>query len=113
MIDFACKKIELNDVIRCSFDLTKSDLKIMFFLFNNSSLTSSEISSELSLDLSTIQRSLKRLYKKDIVRRNQKNLEKGGYVYEYEINSKNEIKNRIINIIEDWKDNVEKELKKI
>ncbi|MBS3079594.1 hypothetical protein J4218_05720 [Candidatus Pacearchaeota archaeon] len=35
MIDFACKRFELREVIKCGFGLTKSDLRIMDFLIKN------------------------------------------------------------------------------
>lgn len=113
MIDFACKKIELEEVIKCSLDLAKSDLKILFYLFGKGRFTSSKLASNLDLDLSTIQRSVKKLYEKDILTRSQKNLENGGYIYEYKIKDKQELKERIINIIEEWKKDVQKELQKL
>ncbi len=93
MIDFACKRFELNEVIKCGLALTKSDLIIMYFLIKNRErLSSLEISKRIGLDLSTVQRSLKRLNEKNLVVRSQTNLANGGYVYSYTIRDKKEIR---------------------
>jgi len=113
MIDFACKRFELKDVIKCGLGLTKSDFLIMDFLIKNKkTYGSNEIAEKLGLDLSTIQRSLKNLNEKRIVIRGQNNLSGGGYVYRYKINDKIVIRNMMMEIINQWVKKVEYELEK-
>jgi predicted transcriptional regulator len=113
MIDFACKRFELNEVIKCGLSLTKSDLNIMYFLIKNRDRFSSfQISEKLNLELSTVQRALKRLYEKNIVIRSQTNLSNGGYVYRYEIRDKKDLRKIIMIVINNWVKKVEEELNK-
>lgn len=112
-IDFACKKFELSEIIKCSLGLTKSDFKIMEFLLKEKKeFRSLEISKKLSLDLSNVQRSLKKLSEKEIILRSQFNLSNGGYIYKYKINNSKEIKNMILNIVNNWVKKVESKIER-
>ena len=95
MIDFACKQFDLNDVIRCSLGLTKTEFQIMKYLLKKTSnnCTTISVSKKLNLNLTTIQKAVKKLSIKKILLRHQKNLKNGGYVYTYECNLKLNIKN--------------------
>lgn len=113
MIDFACKKFELKDVIKCSLGLTKSEFKIINFLMENrKKFNSSELAEELDLDLSTVQRSLKKLAEKRVIIRSQINLASGGYIYLYNINDKMIIRKIIKDIIHSWVDKFHMELER-
>jgi len=50
MIDFACKKFDLKEVIRCSLNFTKTEFKILEYLMENSNkkFTTQEISKYLN-----------------------------------------------------------------
>ena len=113
-LNFACKRFELDEVIKCGLSLSKADYKIMDFLVKNSEeyFNTSEISSELGFDKSTVQRSIKKLHKKEIVTRNQKNLPRGGYIFSYKIKNKKEIKHMIKEIISNWVKTFEERLDK-
>lgn len=111
MIDFACKRFELDEVIKCGLGLTKSDFMIMHHLIKSRErLTSLEISEKLDVDVSTAQRSLKKLNEKNIVKRFQTNLANGGYLYSYEANSKLILRKIILEVIHGWTKKVENEL---
>ncbi len=114
MIDFACKLFDISEIIKCSLNLTKSDLKILEHLIStkNESLTSDEISSNLKIDISTAQRSLKKLRDKNLIIRRQNNLSPGGYVYKYRCQDKIIIKKNINDIISNWSKKVDIELNK-
>jgi len=49
MIDFACKKFDLKEVIRCSLNFTKTEFKILEYLMENSNkkFTTQEISKNI------------------------------------------------------------------
>ena len=51
MIDFACKKIDINETIRCSLNLTKAEFKIFEFFMKNPAkrFESKEIAENLEL----------------------------------------------------------------
>ena len=111
MIDFACKRFEIKEVIKCGFGLTKSDFNIMDFLMKNKkTFNSNELAEKLDLDLSTVQRSLKNLNEKNIVIRGQNNISSGGYIYIYKINEKKIIREMIMNTINKWVKKAEQEL---
>ncbi|MEN7982412.1 MAG: helix-turn-helix domain-containing protein [Nanoarchaeota archaeon] len=115
MIDFACKQFDLDDIIKCGLGLTKKEVEIMkYFLKNkNKECTTFSISKKLDLNLTTIQKAVKKLSEKNIIIRHQKNLSNGGYVYTYEINSKQKIRKILKNIIKNWADKVEEEIDKL
>jgi predicted transcriptional regulator len=114
MIDFACKEFDLEDIIKCGLGLTKAEHKIfMYFLeHKGKELTTLKISKKLNLNLTTIQKAVKKLHEKEILIRHQKNLENGGYVYSYEISSKQKIRDVLKKIIKNWSEKVETEIDK-
>lgn len=112
MIDFACKKIDLNEVIICSLNLTKAEFRIFRFFIKNPSkrFESKDIAKELNLELSTVQRSMKKMNEKGIIKRSQINLEKAGYTYSYCLCEKQKIKNTVKDIVNEWTNSFEKEI---
>ena len=109
MIDFACKTFNIENIIKCSLGLTKSEYKILGFFIDNPEnyFTSEEISKELSLNLTTIQKAVKKLNDKKIINKYQQNLSNGGYIFIYSSNSKSEIKQVIMDTIKNWTKQVE------
>lgn len=111
MIDFACKRFNLDEIIKCGLGLTKSDYKILKFLVGRSGhFSSGRIATKVGVDLSTAQRSLKKLREKELIVRGQENLSPGGYVYYYSGREKGEIKKIILEIARHWSSGVEKAL---
>ena len=113
MIDFACKRFNLDEIIKCGLGLTKSDYKIMRFLVATPKEMSSEnVAKGVGVDLSTAQRSLKKLRGKELINRQQKNLSPGGYSYFYRGKTKAEIRKIILGIVSIWAGKVEGELER-
>jgi predicted transcriptional regulator len=114
MIDFACKKFSLEEVLRCSLNLSKAELDILKFLIKNKheDVNTKIIQSKVKLDLTTVQRAVKKIYKLGILDRTQANLGNGGYVFSYKIKSKVEIKNKVIEIVDNWSKRVGNEFDK-
>ncbi len=113
MIDFACKKFDLDEVIKCSLGLSKSEFKIVKILIkSDKELSSLRIAESSKLDLSSVQRSLKKLNEKSLISRSQKNLSGGGYKYFYSIKNKSLIREKIKGILENWSTRVEEALTK-
>lgn len=104
MIDFACKRFKLDEVIRCGLGITKADYDVMKMMLrkNNAWLSTHELLQQSQFNLSTIQRAVKKLHDKGIIERRQDNLEGGGYVYLYKVRSKKEIKEIVMNIVNNW-----------
>ena len=111
-MDFSCKKFNIDEVIKCSLGLTKSDFKILKFLLKNSSkkFDTSSLSNKFHLDKSTIQRSVKKLYAKKLVLRSQLNQSVGGYIFFYSIKDKSQLKKFVLDIIDHWVKTVEENM---
>jgi predicted transcriptional regulator len=113
MISFACQDIEFKDLLRCSFELSKTEYNLMMFLLKTEKQYRAEdLGQMMKLDRTTVQKSIKKLADKDLVFRQQINLDKGGYTFEYTIKNKAEIKRRMEKIVENWYDEVLKEIRK-
>lgn len=114
MTDFACKEFKVEDVIKCALNLTKSNLTVMkYFLSENENWVDTEsLSKTFNLDIATIQRSVKKLHEKEIWQRSQQNLDGGGYIYRYKINSRAEVKNIVMNVVSSWAERVGQKLEK-
>lgn len=114
MIEFACKNISLDEIIKCSFSLTKTELNIFKYIVKSKTkqLTTEEISKSLNLDLSTVQRAVKKLTDQDILVKTQKNLSSGGYIFLYSCKSKENIKLKIMDNFYNFSQKVENSLNK-
>lgn len=103
MIDFACKKFDIEEVVKCSLGLSKSEFRLLNFLIeNDKQFTTDELSKKLNLDKSTIQRSVKKLHQKNLVSRGQINQSIGGYLFLYRIKEKEKIRKIVLDTIEAW-----------
>lgn len=103
MISFACKKIDIKDIIKCSFDLNKTDYNILMFLIRQKEyLSTNDVAGMMDLDRTSIQKSIKRLTQKSLVVRSQQNLEGGGYMFSYRIKDKDQIKKQILEMVSSW-----------
>jgi predicted transcriptional regulator len=114
MIDFACKKFEISEVIKCSIGLSKAEFRLFDFFIKHSEedFSTDELSKKLKLDKSTIQRGVKKLHGKNLLFRIQLNQSIGGYLFRYKIKNKLEIKKNVLSVLESWNSRVEQELKK-
>mgnify|MGYP000429755700 CR=1 FL=1 len=113
MIDFACKQIELSDLIQCSFQLTKTEYKILVHLIEKDKKEDvKSLAEELKLDRSTVQKAIKKLYQKELIKRNQMNIRSGGYLYVYKAKDKEKIKDEILDLIENWSTSAKESIKK-
>jgi len=109
MIDFACKKLNLEEVIRCSLNLTKTEYKILDYLIKNhrDQFTTQEVSRIFKMGLSTTQKAIKKISDEGLIKKIQKNRSKGGYILIYSIKEKLILKEKILNIINNWVQKVE------
>ncbi len=112
MIDFACKKLDLSEVMRCGLGITKTEQDILFYLFENEWSTANDVAKKSDISLATAQRSLKNLHSKELVDRRQQNLDLGGYLFFYKAKDKDHIKTELKSILDGWIRNVESSLNK-
>lgn len=107
MVDFACRNISKEDILRCSFNLNKTEYLVLTALFSGQHAIK-EISSSTSLDRTTIQKAIKGLIAKRIILR-----KKCLSAYVYYIEDKVQFKKELSKIISQWYSSVRKEIKKI
>lgn len=112
MIYFACKKLDIEEVMRCGLGITKTEQLILKFLLKKEWCTANKLVTELNISLATTQRSLKNLHEKQLVDRHQQNLDKGGYLFIYKAKDKEKIKIKLKNILKEWINDVENSLEK-
>lgn len=86
-MDFACKQIDVEQVLQCSFGLTKAGCAVMRLLLARPRewLGSDFVAQETGYDLATAQRSLKHLVERGVLVRRQQNRVGGGYEYVYRV----------------------------
>ena len=114
MITFLCKKISKEDLIRCAFALNKTEYNLLIFLSKKEDkYTASQISELMKLDRTTIQKAIKNLVDKKIVKRTQQNISGGGYTFLYTLLDKKELKEKIKGVVKRWCEGVEKSINEL
>ena len=113
MISFACKTVDLKDIITCSFDLNKTEYELLMFLVKQEEpLTISDIAGKTGFERSTVQKAISKLLTKEVVERRQLNLKGGGYRFIYQVEDKEALKERMRSIVDGWHRNVLEAVKK-
>jgi predicted transcriptional regulator len=111
MITFSCKKISDEELVRCSFDLNKTQYNILNLMLNDDRTRRiSRISRDMGLERTTVQKAMKGLVAKGLIRKMQRNLPRGGYIFLYSVNDKDRIKREMMGIIYKWYKSVEKKI---
>jgi predicted transcriptional regulator len=106
-LHFACKQIDFADLVRCSFNLNKTEYSLFMHLIEqNEAYCAATIGEEMGKDRTTIQKAVKKLVEKGLVLKRQMNLETGGYTYVYKIKDKETIRETILSIVNSWHKNV-------
>jgi len=111
-ISFACKRIQINQILRCSFGLSAAEFETLRALLKRGESTVEELASALNKDRTTVQRATKPLLAKGLVKRRQYNLESGGYQYSYSPADKDMIKREISKQFSSFSELVQKEIEK-
>src|SRR3989339_1686432 len=103
MIDFACKKIDIADIIMCSHGLSRTEYAVLMALMGPGGLRSvSEIAASMGLERTTVQKALAALLSKKLTQRRQLNLSGGGYAYRYSALPKEVFRAGLIATIGGW-----------
>jgi len=111
MIDFACKRFEIDKIIKCGLNLSKADFKVMKELLTKDDyVTTEELVEKLGFNISTVQRAVKKLTEKKLVIRSQENLSGGGYKFLYKVRERQEVRKILIALVRKWSDKVEETL---
>jgi predicted transcriptional regulator len=103
-MEFACRQIDVKDIIACSLGLKKSEYRVFELLLTSNHVTLKELAKKLDLDRTTLQKIFKNFVANDLVERYQENLDNGGYIFIYKIKDKTLLKKRIHTAIDKWHD---------
>ena len=110
-INFACKRVPIEQIIKCSFALSKTDYLVFKILLNSENeLNIQKLQEKIGKDRTTIQRSIKNLLTQDLIFRRQINLDTGGFMYCYEMKKKDSIKQKILDHFDNYKIKVMEEI---
>jgi uncharacterized protein len=113
-VTFACKKITHEELVRCSFDLNKTEYNVLVFLLKRGrEIMISGIADGMDLERTTVQKAMKRLLKKQLIKRFRRNLPKGGYIYLYNVSKRDEIKARMKEAVHGWYNRINREIDKL
>ncbi|MDP7494085.1 MAG: helix-turn-helix domain-containing protein [Candidatus Undinarchaeales archaeon] len=108
---FACRSVSFKGIVTCGFELSRTEYTVMMHLLSDAEeLTASEIAKDLAKDRTTVQRAVMSLTGKNILRRRQSNNPRGGYTFFYSIKDKDQLKQRILDIIEQWTAEIRREM---
>lgn len=83
--------MKIDKIMKCVLELSKADIKILGFFTNHpkEEYDTYQVANKLKFNLSTVQRSVKKLFERNLILRKQENLDNGGYYFYYVINDKN------------------------
>ncbi len=113
MVEYLCKRFDFESMIKCTFNLSESEVKVLLTLMDcKSGECVNSVAKKLERDRSTIQKTILKLLDKGLVEKRKLNLEDGGYIFHYTPKSKPVIKKQMLNSIETWHSNVKKEILK-
>ena len=90
----------------CIFNIKPLDVAVYLTLLKNGPSKVSTVAQLLNRDRSTVQRSVQNLMRAGLVRRKQVNLRKGGYFYRYEVIPFKDLRSKILETIEEWRNEV-------
>lgn len=97
MVDLSCMDLSIEDMLQCSFGLSKLELSVLLALLRRDGWTStSSLAKSIGKDRSVVQRGISSLLGKNLAQREQSNRERGGYEYLYRARDKAAIKKRIL-----------------
>lgn len=114
IMQFACKKISLKDVLKCSFNINKTSFEVLIILIKSKDkLTIIDISKKINLTSSSVQKAIKNLINKELINRIKINKDKGGYFFKYYIKNKKGIKELLIKNTNNWAKDIIKRISKL
>jgi predicted transcriptional regulator len=97
MVDLSCMDLSIEDMLQCSFGLSKLELSVLLVLLKKKNWTStSTLAKALRKDRSVVQRGISSLMEKGLAKREQSNKERGGYEFVYQAKDKEAIKKLIL-----------------
>jgi predicted transcriptional regulator len=107
-MEFACKQIDIDEVVKCSLGLTRAEYRVFKrYMALKNEVTLSALSKKTGLDRTTVQKASLKLVEKGLLFRSQRNRPRGGYEFLYSIAGRSEIRSKVRDIVRSWWESVD------
>ena len=101
-IDFTCKRVTLQDLVQCNYNLNDSEYEIFAQIIKSRrGLSVKELVEKTNKDRTTVQKILTKLIKRKLLMKRQMNLERG-FMFVYFSKNREEIFNEIEQNVENY-----------
>jgi predicted transcriptional regulator len=91
-----------QDLVQCMYSLTDLEMEALRELLRRGATTSDELAKRLRRDRSTVYRSLQKLVSCQVVRKETRSLERGGYYHAYTAVPMDVLRTRLEGCVEEW-----------
>lgn len=91
-----------QDLVQCMYSLTDLEMDALRELLRRGPMTSDDLAKRLHRDRSTVYRSLQRLVSCQVVRKETRSLERGGYYHAYTAVPMDVLRTRLEGCVEEW-----------
>ena len=90
------------DLVRCMYNLTELEMDALGVLLRHGTMGADDLARRLRRDRSTVYRGLQKLVSCQVVRKESRSIDRGGYYHVYTAVPREEIRARLEHCIEDW-----------
>ncbi|MDY6818958.1 MAG: helix-turn-helix domain-containing protein [Halobacteriales archaeon] len=97
---------DFEEIMGCVIGIGGREIRTYLALLDRPGSTVEELANDLERDRSNVNRSLSRLLELDLVRRERRLLDPGGYVYQYTAEPLPETKERLHQTLDAWTEHV-------
>jgi predicted transcriptional regulator len=95
-----------TDLLRCMYNLSDLDMEVLKLLLNEGPARAEDLADSLERDRSTVYRSLQKMVSCQVVTKESRSLERGGYYHVYASVPRDLLRDRLSHCIEEWHDRV-------
>jgi predicted transcriptional regulator len=91
-----------TDLLRCMYNLTDMDMEALKLMLTEGPFKADDLADRLGRDRSTVYRSLQKLVSCQVVTKETRSLERGGYYHVYAVVPRDVLRERLEHCIEEW-----------
>lgn len=91
-----------TDLLRCMYNLSDMDLEALRLLMSEGPFKAEDLAERLGRDRSTIYRSLQKMVSCQVISKETRSLERGGYYHVYAAVPRDVLKDRLDHCIQEW-----------
>lgn len=95
-----------TDLLKCMYNLSDLDMDVLRLLLNEGPAKAEDLADRLGRDRSTVYRSLQKMVSCQVVTKDTRSLERGGYYHVYTSVPRDLLRERLSHCIEEWHDRV-------